>query len=253
VSDFDQSGYPFRLEWGWQGAEWAAERGDILVVIDTLRFSTSVITAVAHGVAIYPCLEHENVHEVAKREGAEVSGSATEGYHYTLSPDTLASAPVGTRIVLGSRNGAACSRYAERVPFLLAGALVNARAVAKAIVTLQKRTGNSVTLNPCGERWTVPNRDGSLRVALEDYLSAGAILSHIEQGLSPEAEVCASAFSGSQANLQTYLIECGSGRELCRRNERKDVVHASQLDRYSVVPQMRDGWFVPLNDEDLNI
>ena len=36
-----------RLEWGWRGARLAAERGDVLAVVDVLSFSTTAVTASA--------------------------------------------------------------------------------------------------------------------------------------------------------------------------------------------------------------
>jgi 2-phosphosulfolactate phosphatase len=44
-----------RLAWGRRGAQAAAEQHDILVVIDTLRFSSAAATGVHHGALIYPC------------------------------------------------------------------------------------------------------------------------------------------------------------------------------------------------------
>jgi 2-phosphosulfolactate phosphatase len=241
MTDFDQSGFGCRLEWGWQGAEAAAQRGDILIVVDVLRFSTAVASAVHHGVSIYPCLEAESEQEVAQRLNAETGG---KGARFSLSPLSFAQAAPGTRVALGSRNGAACSRYGAHVPILLAGALVNARATAERAAQLAQETGLSVTVNPCGERWLTENRDGNLRFALEDYLGAGAILESLPLARSPEAEVCVQAFAGSRRRLEALLLECGSGRELIRRQEREDVVHASQLDAYRDVPILRNGWFV---------
>src|SRR5436309_15693141 len=52
---FSQHPYRCRLEWGPEGARRGAERGDILVIVDTLSFSTTVVTAVREGGLIYPC------------------------------------------------------------------------------------------------------------------------------------------------------------------------------------------------------
>src|SRR5689334_9619168 len=52
---FAQSPYRCRLDWGRHGARAAAERQDILVIVDTLSFSTAVVTAVQRGGLVYPC------------------------------------------------------------------------------------------------------------------------------------------------------------------------------------------------------
>jgi 2-phosphosulfolactate phosphatase len=54
---FAQSPYRCRLDWGRHGARAAAERQDILVIVDTLSFSTAVVTAVQRGGLVYPCAE----------------------------------------------------------------------------------------------------------------------------------------------------------------------------------------------------
>ena len=42
------------LEWGVSGAKRAAERGDVVVVVDVLRFTSTVVAAVAAGATVYP-------------------------------------------------------------------------------------------------------------------------------------------------------------------------------------------------------
>ena len=41
-----QNGGSVRLEWGRRGANLAAQRGDVLVIVDVLSFSSAVVTAV---------------------------------------------------------------------------------------------------------------------------------------------------------------------------------------------------------------
>lgn len=118
---FAQEGYRCRLEWGRAGARRGAARGDALVIVDTLRFSTATATAVAYGAAIYPCLPGEDAVALAARVGgrAAVSRRAAPG-EFSLSPLSYVGVAPGTRIVLPSPNGATCARYAAAVP-LVAG------------------------------------------------------------------------------------------------------------------------------------
>src|SRR5207302_2020235 len=98
---------------------------------------------------------------------------------FSLSPLSYLDAQSGTRVVLASPNGATCSRYAAEVGFLFVGTLLNAKAVAGAVSHLLAVTDLCVTLLACGERWKTPSEDGELRMAIEDSLGAGAILSYI--------------------------------------------------------------------------
>src|SRR5262249_17244234 len=123
-----------QLAWGRRGAQAAAERGDILVVIDTLRFSTAAATAVHHGVLIYPCSPDEALfNALAERVGGEVARhSASPSPHssvptrFTLSPRSYVGIEPGTRIVLPSPNGSTCCQYGAHAAALFVGALVNA-------------------------------------------------------------------------------------------------------------------------------
>jgi 2-phosphosulfolactate phosphatase len=96
----------------------------------------------------------------------------------------------------------------------------------------------AATVIACGERWPEPGEDGALRVAIEDYLGAGAILSYLAVDKSPEAQVCEGAFRGAQGRLTELLHDSISGRELRQKGWDADVEHAAQLNVYDVVPVM---------------
>lgn len=243
---FDQAGYRCRLEWGRDGARRAAARGDSMVVVDTLSFSTTVATAASHGGIIHPCAWDETPGELAEHAEAEIAvrrGRFPADGRFSLSPLTFIGMEPGTVVVLASPNGATCSRLAEQVPHLIAGALVNARAVGTAVSSLLGAAGANVTVVAAGEQWENPEEDGGLRVAVEDYLGAGAIIAHISATKSPEAVVCEGAFLAARSRLGELLAACGSGLELIARGYRGDVEHAARLDLYDCVPIMRGGRF----------
>jgi 2-phosphosulfolactate phosphatase len=238
---FSQSPYRCRLDWGRRGAREAAERQDILVIVDTLSFSTTAVTAVQHGGLIYPCTQDEDPVALAQRIGGEAAVRRQDvpaRGRFSLSPLAYLHLEPGTRIALGSPNGATCSRYARTVPYLFVGALVNAEAVATVVSQLLDTTDRCVTIIACGERWQTPMEDGALRMAIEDYLGAGAILSYLWHDKSPEARVCVGAFLYSRDDLLAALWECGSGRELRGMGFAEDVRHAAQCNVYQAVPVM---------------
>ena len=238
---FTQYPYRCKLERGWKGARDAAERQDILVVVDTLSFSTTAVTAVHHGGIVYPCARDEDRFAFAHRVGAEAAvgrPDVPEKGRFSLSPLTYLNLRPGARIVIASPNGATCSRYARRVPCLLVGCLLNARAVAGVLSRLLQTTQRSISILSCGERWAEPGEDGPLRFAIEDDLGAGAILAHLDCEKSPEARVCEGAFKHVRHDLLDVLRDCGSGRELSKRGFGEDVNHAARLNGYDTVPAM---------------
>ncbi len=239
---YTQHPYRCRFDWGRHGVRQAAERGDILVIVDILSFSTAAVTAVHSGGSIYPCSLEEDTTALAHHIGGEAAVSrydVPQRGRFSLSPATYLHLEPGTRVVLYSPNGATCSRYAGQVPFLFVGALVNAKAVAAVVSSLLEQQELSVTVIACGERWNTPSEDGELRVALEDYVGAGAILSYLPQEKSPEARVCEGAFIQVRDDLHSLLWECGSGRELREKGFGVDVQHAARLNVYETVPHMR--------------
>src|SRR5260221_8643091 len=245
---FTQHPYRCRLDWGRRGTRQAAERGDILVIIDTLSFSTAVATAVHHGGISYPCSMEDDPRILVQSIGGEVAvrrQDVPEKGRFSLSPATLQHIEPGTRVVLASPNGATCSRYAQQVPFLFVGTLVNARAVATAVSSLLEGHDLSVTVIACGERWNIPSEDGELRMAIEDYLGAGAILSYLPQDKSPEARVCEGAFIQAKDYLEPLLWECSSGRELRAMGFEGDVISAARLNVYDTVPLMHSDHLEP--------
>lgn len=218
------------------------------MVVDVLSFSTGVSYALDRGVTVYPCPQGEG-EALAAELGAELAVRRGQPGP-SLSPPSLATLAPGTRLVLPSPNGSTCSRLGSSAPALLLGALVNASAAAAAARRLHLASGAPICVLACGERWAVdPEPEPSwkpepLRVALEDALGAGAILSALDLPRSPEAEVCALAFEAARPRLGALLAECGSGRELIERGFPEDVAAAAALDALGCVPQLRDGAFV---------
>lgn len=255
VETFSQHPYRCRLDWGMGGTQEAAARGDIIVIVDTLSFSTTAVTAVHHGGIIYPCAREENPLVIAQRFGAKVAVHRQDVPHkgrFSLSPLTYLDIEPGTPVVLTSVNGATCSRYGQEVPFLFLGALINAKATAAAVSKLMQTTNLCVTVIACGELWLIPSQDKHLRMAVEDYLGAGAILSYLQFDKSPEARVACGAFGQMQHQLKDILWECGSGRELREGGFATDVCHAAQLNLYDSVPIMRGDCLVKFDWERLS-
>jgi 2-phosphosulfolactate phosphatase len=220
-----------RHDWGWEGACRAAARGDGLVVVDVMRFSTATAVAVARGVLLRPCAE-------------PLADPAARRW---LSPLAYEGVEPGTQIVLWSPNGATCCTLAEQAARVWVGALVNAGAVAQGVSRWMATSGRAVTVLSAGERWAEPGRDGALRFAIEDYLGAGAILARLdpEQPRSPEAQVCEAAWKASASRVRELLLGSESGQELLAKGRLQEIELAARLDSLDSVPVVQDGWIRP--------
>ena len=205
---FDQSTYQVRLEWGVDGLARLAP-ADIVVVVDVLRFSTTVIEAVERG----------------------------------------ADFPLDAAARAISINGAAVAEAAAaRGALVLLGALRNASAVADAVLAEQQRRGGrtSIAVIAAGEL-TGTDAGATVRFAVEDQLGAGAIVDALGalgiDHTSPDAAVASESFRALRRAVKHLLTASGSGLELIERGRRDEVLAAAAVDAASVVPVLRDGVF----------
>ncbi|MFE1666217.1 2-phosphosulfolactate phosphatase [Microbacterium sp. P02] len=210
---FDQHAYQVRFEWGVDGLRRLAA-SDVIVVVDVLRFSTSVTDAAARGASV--ALSDARATSI---NGAAVAAAAAE------------------------RGGPSA--------LVLAGCLRNASAVARAILDEQVRRGarTSVAVVAAGE---LVSREPSapVRFAIEDQLGAGAIIDALAvRGIdhsSPEAAIAGESFRALRRAARHLVSASGSGRELAAAGHGEDVSRAAQVDADTAVAVLRAGVFEPL-------
>ncbi|PGS47305.1 2-phosphosulfolactate phosphatase [Bacillus sp. AFS041924] len=245
---FDQSNYECKVEWGKRGARDAAKRGDITIIVDVLSFSSTVVTAVNQNAIIYPYPPNLDGKAYAKSIGADYILGRNEAAvlgKATLSPVSFNESHTNNKFVLCSLNGAFCTWLASKVPSLIIGSFLNMSSVVSYANQLKRKFNANITVIPCGEVWNDSRENEDLmRPAIEDYLGAGAILAELEGTKSPEAEVCIGAFVHSKHKIKDLIWECGSGRELRVKGFEEDVRHCSQMNRYNVVPVLKNDCFV---------
>jgi len=250
------------VEWGLPGALLAARRGDLVVVVDILSFSTSVVEVIERDGTAF-CYSPEELDCVGGRENVgrihdavvlSKQRSVSVG-EVSLSPASLQSLPFGQRVVMTSLNGGRCVAAASAAPWVGIGCLTNRTAVARRIETLlAEDVAPRCTIVPCAEIWSGPftaSQVGDLseastmlvRPSYEDLLGAGSIVAALGERLrqSVEASMAAAVFESHRDRLALFLESCVSGRELVERGFGDDVVLAARLDTRSGVPERRSG------------
>jgi 2-phosphosulfolactate phosphatase len=232
------------VEWGQAAARLAAGRGDAVVIVDVLSFSTTLTVAAERGCA---CVVHSD-DELAALGGREAAAASLAARalsrarragpgEVSLSPASiLAGARPGERLLVTSLNGAACLAAAADAPRLAAGCLRNAHAVAGvAAGWLASGHATRVTLVACGERWpsVAPAEPDDLRPGLEDWAGAGAIAAALrDAGLSLSVEAQAATLLAGAVDLAA----CVSARELVAAGFAADVELCLARDATGVVP-----------------
>jgi 2-phosphosulfolactate phosphatase len=231
----NQSQYEIRCEWGENGVKQLAPISDVVIIVDVMSFSTCVSIAVSQGAFVFPfLLDRVKAAEYAVSIGA-VSAQARAGGLYSLSPQTMLQLQPSMKIVLPSGNGARLTLLSGSTT-CLAGSLRNAKATAHKA----QKLGTKIAVIPAGERWL---SDDSLRPALEDWIGAGAIISHLTGKKSPEAISAEKAFMAVSDNLTKALTECSSGQELVYSGYLDDILSIAALDADHVAPVLKDGYY----------
>lgn len=205
ASPFDQSRYQVRFEWGTEGLARLAP-ADVVVVVDVLRFSSTVVGRVAAGETV--ALD-EAAHAVSVN-GAVVAAHAADAL-----------------ILLGCvRNAGAVARA------VLAHQHDRGARTSIAVIAAGKREGRDGPV-----RFAVEDQLGA--GAIVDALGVLGI-----DHTSPEAAATGEAFRGLRPALRHLLTASGSGQELIDLDRRDEVLAASVLDDLDAVPVLRDGVFV---------
>jgi 2-phosphosulfolactate phosphatase len=235
---FNQSEFDLRCEWGLHGVNQLASISDVVVIVDILSFSTCVEIATNNGAIIFPYQwKDESALDRAKSvQGELASSKRTSNNGYSLSPTSLINIPAGTKLILPSPNGSLLTLRTGKIP-TLAGCLRNCEAVAR----FAESYGGKIAVIPAGERW---EEDNSLRLAFEDLIGAGAILSFLNGSLSPEAEIAVSAFDAFKKDLWGKLKKCSSGKELIARGFEFDVELAAAFNVSNCVPLFDENAYI---------
>ena len=217
-------------QWGRAGAAVAA---DVAIIVDVLSFSTTVVAAVERGAQVFPWWG-DGAEALAELVGGAAASTERTRNKPSLSPVSLQGLRAGDALVLPSPNGARVT-LAAQAEHVFCGCLRNARAVAE----MAAEAGERVLVVPAGETWPAKTGpDGSMRVAFEDAVGAGAIISHLNGEMSPEAQAMLAVFEDARDDLEPRMMTCMSGEELIGRGFEDDVRFAAGLDASEAVPML---------------
>lgn len=219
---------------GVHGALEARARGGVIVMIDALRVSATMIAALETGMAaIKPVATPEEC--TGEVTAGERGGRKLPNCRHNNSPTELMRHNyAGKTLVLTSTNGVECLLSAAGLKStVLVGSTTNRRAVAGAAARLARKRGVPITLLMAGR---------NNQYAVEDALAAGEIARAL-----PEARVHGEL--PSAAALEADFCASDSGRNLIALGYADDVRFCAQLDRSTVVPVLIDGQLVPLQRE----
>ena len=230
------------IELGAKDAYKAARRGDVIIVIDVLRATTSIITSLANGAkSVTPVAtlkeatklhdEHPDYVLVGEREDHK-----PEGFDLGNSPTTLTKERLHEKnIILTTTNGTKALIKSKESRWVAVGAFLNAQAVAGKTVEISSRNRTGISFVLAGEK---------NRFSMEDFLCAGAITERFPENaveLSDKTMAAFLAFKGAKHSLLESIQNSKHGQDLTKIGFSKDVEFSCQLDIYGIVPFYRNG------------
>lgn len=223
--------------------------GSLAVVIDVVRATTTIITALAQECAfVLPVLHVEDVFDVSQRYagqvpvllGGERGGKRVAGFDLGNSPREYTAAVVNQKgLIFSTTNGTRTLLALDGASPIVIGAFVNISAVCQYILryTQEQPTHNSVLIACSG----VMNS-----FSLEDTVCAGMFVRQLSTeadalSKTPAATAAEILYAHYQDDLLAMLQNSDGGRRVSHIGLASDLVACAEVDAYPIVPHFQEG------------
>jgi len=230
------------VEFGAKDSFGAVKRGDLIIVVDVLRCSSSIVSAFANGAkAVIPTETLKEAYGLREQHPSfllvgERKGRKLRGFDLGNSPLEFAQEVVeGRTVIMTTTSGTRALVRCRRAEHVLVGAFLNAEAVAKKAVEIAKRKRVNVSFVLAGEKGLF---------SLEDFLCAGAIAFEFPYGrfdFSDEALVAVLGFERVKNALSEYVGKSRHAKHLIELGFERDIEFSCMLNHFGLVPVYRDG------------
>jgi 2-phosphosulfolactate phosphatase len=216
--------------------------GKVVVVLDILFATTTMVTALAHGATeVVPVID-----EAAARAQAggfdedscvlagELDAETLPGFAHPAPLALLEHGIEGKAVVYSTTNGTVAMTQASGATRVYCGALLNARALAEHIVSRHPRETVLLVCSGSANNFN-----------LEDFYGAGYFVERFSDLLGRGADLSDAAKAARllyrQARAPDALLDCRVGRMMAARGLAHEVEFACRLDALPVVPALDQG------------
>jgi 2-phosphosulfolactate phosphatase len=213
--------------------------GKVVIVLDILFATTTMVTALAHGAKdVVPVLDENAARTQAKQLLENSFVLAGELYAETL-PGFAHPAPLallehgveGKTLIYSTTNGTVALTQTARAARVYCGALLNAQALVRHVVAQHPRETVLIVCSGSGNNFN-----------FEDFYGAGyfveCFLPHVAD-LSDAAKAALTLYRHAKA--PEALLDCRVGRMMAARGLAREVEFACRRDAYPVVPALEQG------------
>jgi len=216
--------------------------GKLVVVIDVLRASSTIVTALGNGAReVLPASDYGTAGLLASKMGAgarvlggERDGRPVDGYDLGNSPLEYTKDVVGRKsVILITTNGTPALMGSRTARLLVVGSFLNAASVTECIAESDLDT----FLVCCGWKG---------RASLEDTLCAGLIVDRLFDGTPPEdlpdsVRMAHMLYDRYRESLAETLSHTSHANRLKSLGYENDVAYCLQIDHVNVLPVFDGG------------
>jgi len=221
----------------------------VCVVIDVLRATSSLVVLMERGVReVVVCGTLAEARRVARRTGyllcGEVNSLPPPDFDYGNSPSEFAALDLrGRSAVLYTTNGTRALQRVAGAQAVLAGALLNCRAVAQAALEATQAAGAD-----CGIAIVCAGLEHGHRFSLEDSYAAGALVGSLEAQaraaglrlrLSDDALATLRLYRSYRGRAPACFRQADHGRSLVDLGFGHDLEFCARTDISTAVPRLR--------------
>jgi len=224
-----------------------AFKDKIVIVIDVLRATTTIITPLANGCKeVIPAVEIEEVITMSKnyeKDSFLLCGERNiqpiDGFHLSNSPlEYTAERVSGKTVLLTTTNGTRAIRRAVDAKEVLVCSLINVDAIADHLAS-----------QDCDAVFICAGTDG--KFSMDDVVTAGAVISKLNDSvenleLDDLAVVAMSMYQSSADDLHGLLKHSVHYKRMMEYGLADDINYCLTLNAASIVAVYKDGVIKPL-------
>ena len=202
-------------------------RASTCVVIDVIRATSTIATALARGAAgVLPVASVTKAFDLKHRNSrallaGERGGQAPPGFDLGNSPEDFTAKRVkGRPVILTTTNGTQALAACVGGRVVVTASFLNLEAVA-------------ARLREIGPPWIIVCAGCDGEFGVDDAVVAGALAEALDQ-----EHVLVSLYHSVRNELKETLLGSAAGRELLKVGLEKDVPFCAQLNLFSIVPTL---------------
>jgi 2-phosphosulfolactate phosphatase len=216
--------------------------GKVVVVLDILFATTTMVTALAHGATeVLPALDEAAARACGQglAEGScvlagELYAETIPGFAHPAPLSLLEHGIRGKALVYCTTNGTVALAQCEGAARVYCGALLNARAVVEHVLAVHPRETVLIVCAGSGNNFN-----------FEDFFGAGYFVERFAQALGGAADFSDAAKAAHivyrTARAPEALLDCRVGRMMVSKGLAREVEFACRLDAFPVIPVLEQG------------